>query len=72
MDRQTYGNAQVADYLTENFVLAKVNGESSAEVHWKGKVMTERAFARSVGVSQVEFAGCACATKASVRIRQRL
>ena len=51
MDRQTYGNAVVADYLTENFVLAKVNGESSAEIHWKGKVMTERSFARSIGVT---------------------
>jgi thioredoxin-related protein len=51
MDRQTYGNAEVANYLTENFVLAKVNGESSAEMHWKGKVITERAFARSVGVT---------------------
>jgi len=51
MDRQTYGNPQVADYLTENFVLAKVNGESSAEIHWKGETMTERAFARKVGVT---------------------
>jgi len=51
MDRQTYGNAGVATYLAQNFVLAKVNGESSAEIHWKGKVMTERAFARSVGVT---------------------
>jgi thioredoxin-related protein len=51
MDRQTYGDPQVANYLSENFVLAKVNGESSAEIHWKGKVMTERAFARSVGVT---------------------
>ena len=51
MDRQTYGNVAVANYLTENFVLAKVNGESSAEIHWKGKVMTERAYARSVGVT---------------------
>jgi thioredoxin-related protein len=51
MDRQTYGNSQVADYLTENFVLAKVNGESSAEIHWKGETMTERAFARKVGVT---------------------
>ncbi len=51
MDRQTYGNSAVASYLTQNFVLAKVNGESSAEIHWKGKVMTERAFARSVGVT---------------------
>lgn len=51
MERQTYGNAAVANYLTENFVLAKVNGESSAELHYKGKVMTERAFARQVGVT---------------------
>jgi thioredoxin-related protein len=51
MDKQTYSNAQVADYLSQNFVLAKVNGESSAELHYKGEVMTERAFARKVGVT---------------------
>ncbi len=51
MDRQTYSNADVAAYLNNNFVLAKVNGESSAELHYKGEVMTERAFARKVGVT---------------------
>jgi thioredoxin-related protein len=51
MDRETYGNAEVADYLTQNFVLAKVNGESSAKLHWKGKELTERQFAREVGVT---------------------
>lgn len=51
MDRQTYGNAEVADYLTQNFVLAKVNGESSAQIHYKGETMTEKAFARKVGVT---------------------
>src|SRR5207249_11681232 len=51
MARQTYGKSEVAGYLLENFVLAKVNGESSAEIHWKGKTMTERQFARSVGVT---------------------
>jgi thioredoxin-related protein len=51
MDRQTYSNADVAAYLNDNFVLAKVNGESSAELHYKGEVMTERAFARKVGVT---------------------
>ena len=51
MDRQTYGNADVADYLNQNFVLAKVNGESTAELHYKGEVMSERAFARKVGVT---------------------
>ena len=51
MDRQTYGNSDVADYLSQNFVLAKLNGESSAKIHWKGKMITEREFARSVGVT---------------------
>jgi len=51
MDRQTYGDPQVSAYLTEHFVLAKVNGESSAKLHWKGKELTERQFAKEVGVS---------------------
>ena len=51
MDRQTYGNTEVADYLLQNFVLAKVNGESSSKLSWKGKTITEREFARAVGVT---------------------
>ena len=51
MERQTYGDSEVADYLTRNFVLAKVNGESSAKMHWKGQEMTEREFTRMVGVN---------------------
>ncbi|HET9950787.1 MAG TPA: DUF255 domain-containing protein [Candidatus Eisenbacteria bacterium] len=51
MDRQTYGNAEVAAYLTENFALAKVNGESAAKLTWNGKLLTEREFAKAVGVN---------------------
>jgi thioredoxin-related protein len=51
MDRQTYGNADVASYLNEHFVLAKVNGESAATLTWQGKELTERAFAKTVGVT---------------------
>ena len=51
MDRQTYGNREVAEYLMQNFVLAKVNGESSSKLSWKGQTMTERQFARTVGVT---------------------
>ena len=51
MDRQTYGDPQVSAYLTENFVLAKVNGESTAKIHWKGRELTERQFAKEVGVT---------------------
>ena len=51
MDRETYGNPQVADYLAQNFVLAKINGESSSKIHWKGRELTERQFTREVGVT---------------------
>jgi len=51
MDRQTYGDPQVAAYLRSNFVLAKVNGESSSKLHWKGQDLSERQFARAVGVT---------------------
>jgi thioredoxin-related protein len=49
MDKQTFGDQEVAAHLRENFVLAKVNGESSSKVHWQGQEMTEREFARAVG-----------------------
>ncbi|HLQ67642.1 MAG TPA: DUF255 domain-containing protein [Candidatus Limnocylindrales bacterium] len=51
MERETYGNAEVAAYLADNFVLAKVNGESAAKLHYKGQELTERQFARAVGVT---------------------
>lgn len=51
MDKQTFGNDEVADHLRQNFVLAKVNGESSSKVHWQGQEMTERQFAKAVGVT---------------------
>ena len=51
MEKQTYGDPEVAAYLRENFILAKVNGESSAKLRWRGKEMTERQFARAVGVT---------------------
>jgi thioredoxin-related protein len=51
MDRQTYGNADVAAYLTANFALAKVNGESAAKLTWQGRSISEREFAKAVGVN---------------------
>ena len=51
MEAQTYGDPEVVAYLRENFVLAKVNGESSAKLRWRGKDLTERQFARAVGVT---------------------
>ncbi len=51
MERETYANPEVADYLEKNFVLTKVNGESSSKLHYKGQELTERDFARGVGVT---------------------
>jgi thioredoxin-related protein len=51
MERETYGNPEVANYLTDNFVLAKVNGESPNKLHWRGEELSERQFARKVGVT---------------------
>lgn len=51
MERETYGNPEVANYLTDNFVLAKVNGESPNKLHWHGEELSERQFARKVGVT---------------------
>jgi thioredoxin-related protein len=51
MDRATYGNPEIAAYLTDNFVLAKVNGESPNLLHWRGEELSERQFARKVGVT---------------------
>jgi uncharacterized protein YyaL (SSP411 family) len=51
MERDTYGDSEVAAYLRDNFVLAKVNGESSSKLHWQGRELTEHQFARAVGVT---------------------
>src|SRR5262245_43068377 len=51
MERDTYSNPEVVAYLRQNFVLAKVNGESSSKLHWQGKELTEHQFARAVGVT---------------------
>lgn len=51
MDRQTYGDPEVSAYLSRNFVLARVNGESPNVLHWQGQAISERQFARAVGVT---------------------
>ena len=51
MERQTYGDPEVSAYLAQNFVLAKVNGESPTTLHWQGREISERQFARVVGVT---------------------
>jgi len=37
MDKKTYANDSVANYLNKNFYSIKFDAESKAPVHWKGK-----------------------------------
>ena len=37
MDKQTYANKKVADYLKEKFYSVKVNAESTKNIKWMGK-----------------------------------
>ncbi|MEO6330347.1 MAG: DUF255 domain-containing protein [Ginsengibacter sp.] len=37
MDKKTYGNQKVIDYLTENFYVAKVNAETKESLMWNTK-----------------------------------
>jgi thioredoxin-related protein len=37
MDKKTYGNKKVSDYISEKFYAVKVNAESVQPILWKGK-----------------------------------
>ncbi len=37
MDKKTYANKNVSNYLQDNFYAVKVNAESKKEITWKGK-----------------------------------
>lgn len=51
MDRKTYSNKQVAQYLREKFYPVKVDAESKAVINWKGK-----AYSFSADYKSNEFA----------------
>ncbi len=40
MDKKTYGNPKVIDYLNSNFYVAKVNAETKDSLIWANKVFT--------------------------------
>ncbi len=51
MDRDVYANDKVAGYLTQQYVLVKVNAESSEELHYKGKTYSEMDLAQAFKVT---------------------
>lgn len=51
MDRDTYDNGAVSDYLSQKYVAIKINAESSKTVLYQGQSYTERELAAAFGVS---------------------
>jgi len=40
MDKKTYSNQKVIDYLSENFYVVKVNAETKDKINWANKTFT--------------------------------
>jgi thioredoxin-related protein len=51
MDREVYGRAEVAQYLSAHFVTVKLDAESGETVSYQGRNMTARSLASSFDVS---------------------
>jgi thioredoxin-related protein len=51
MDSDVYTDKEVIGALNASFVLVKLNAESDKTVNYKGKALTERQFAGTVGVT---------------------
>ena len=51
MDKDTYADGTVSDYLNRRYVAIKLNAESSASLEFRGQSYTERELASAFGVS---------------------
>ncbi|MDP2808138.1 MAG: DUF255 domain-containing protein [bacterium] len=51
MDDKTYADPSVVTALKENFVIAKINGESPEKITYRGKTMSQSDFTMSMQVS---------------------
>jgi thioredoxin-related protein len=51
MDKDTYADEGIADYLGAKYVAIKLNAESDIKLQYQGKSYTERELAGSFGVS---------------------
>ena len=51
MDRSTFADESVVDYVNENYYAVKLNAESSKKIKFNGHEMTEAYLARSMRVS---------------------
>ena len=51
MDKDTYSDGTVADYLNKKYVTIKLNAESSNKLQYQGKSYTEQELAAAFGIS---------------------
>lgn len=51
MDKDTYSEETVVDYLNNKYVAIKINAESATTLQYQGKSYTERELAAAFGVS---------------------
>ncbi len=51
MDKQTFDNSEVANYVNENYYAVKLNAEGKKEITFKDQKTTEAQLARSMRVS---------------------
>ncbi|MDR6237300.1 thioredoxin family protein [Aureibacter tunicatorum] len=50
MDKDTFDDSTVADYINENYYAVKLNAESTTPFKFKGESLTPKAFAQKYGV----------------------
>jgi len=50
MDKNTFADKDVADYINENYYAVKLNAEATNKFTFKGKEMTPKDFAQKFGV----------------------
>jgi thioredoxin-related protein len=51
MDKDTYSEASVAQYLGQHFIASKMNPEKEGEILYDGKKYTQREFGQALGIN---------------------
>ncbi len=51
LDKDTYGNEKVIEYLNKEYIAIKLNAESNAKINYKDKSYTETSLAQYFGVT---------------------
>src|SRR5215510_179475 len=51
LDKDTYGNEKVMEYLNQEYVVIKLNAESDSKLTYKDKSYTEASIAQAFGIT---------------------